>query len=163
MPSRISQNSDTDEENDETIDPELRLRTVRTAHSAIMESIRSEQRAEKRKTMHKKRSRFFRFKKQQPSQQERPSTAASADVNTTTNTVPGQRRNVYVNWPLSAMEVDHDGEPVARYVRNKVKTSSAYILFSWQGTRAYDTYVQNILFSPSFPKTCTNNFGGQSR
>jgi hypothetical protein len=36
---------DTDEENDENIDPELRLRTVRTAASAIAESIRSEQRA----------------------------------------------------------------------------------------------------------------------
>lgn len=109
---------DTDEENDDTIDPELRLRTVRTAASAIAESIKSEQRAERRKTMHK-RSRFFRRhtpeKKPTPAPPEPTSSALKA---------PGPRRNVYVNYPLSAMEVDQDGEPKARYVRNKVRTTS---------------------------------------
>jgi hypothetical protein len=109
---------DTDEENDDTIDPELRLRTVRTAASAIAESIKSEQRAERRKTMHK-RSRFFRRhapeKKPIPAPSEPTSSALKA---------PGPRRNVYVNYPLSAMEVDQDGEPKARYVRNKVRTTS---------------------------------------
>lgn len=107
---------DTDEENDDTIDPELRLRTVRTAASAIAESIKSEQRTERRKS----RSRFFRRhhpieKKPEPAAVEAPVAAPK---------IPGVRRNVYVNYPLSAMEVDHDGQPKARYVRNKVRTTS---------------------------------------
>lgn len=109
---------DTDEENDDTIDPELRLRTVRTAASAIAESIKSEQRAERRKTMHK-RSRFFR--RHAP---EKKPTPAPPESTSSTLKAPGPRRNVYVNHPLSAMEVDHDGEPKARYVRNKVRTTS---------------------------------------
>jgi hypothetical protein len=95
---------DSDGDNDGNIDPELRLRTVRTAASALEVSVKTEQRAEKRKSR-----RFFSRKKKdlQPSNQ--PS---------------GPRRNVYVNYPLSAMEVDRDGEPRARYVRNKVRTTS---------------------------------------
>ena len=38
--------------------------------------------------------------------------------------IPGQRRNIYVDHPLSAIEVDQYGEPLARYARNKVRTSS---------------------------------------
>ncbi|KAG6819892.1 hypothetical protein H0H93_007670 [Arthromyces matolae] len=106
----------TDEENDDSIDPELRLRTVRTAASAIAESIKSEQRAERRRSI-RARSRFFRrnttaSKKAQPV----PTEAGPSKV-------PGVRRNVYVNHPLSAMEVDQHGEPVVRYQRNKVKTT----------------------------------------
>src|ERR1700733_5696364 len=87
----------TDEENDDTIDPELRLRTVRTAASAIAESIRSEQRAERRKSTRRgKASRFFRKHEKRPE-------AASKDA-VSTKEVPGVRRNVYVNHPLSATE-----------------------------------------------------------
>ena len=43
---------DTDDETD-AVDPELRLRTVRTAASTIAESIRTEERIERRKTMRK--------------------------------------------------------------------------------------------------------------
>jgi phospholipid-translocating ATPase len=113
----------TDEENDESIDPDLRLRTVRTAASAIAESIRSEAHAERRK-MQRKRSRFFRVK----SDRKRPVTAESAAESTGPAHISGARRNVYVNYPLSAMEVDQNGEPEARYVRNKVRTSSEYDL-----------------------------------
>lgn len=109
---------DTDEENDETIDPELRLRTVRTAASAIAESIKSEQRAERRKS----RSRFFR--RHHPVEK-KPEPAVPAAVEpVAVQRVPGIRRNVYVNHALSAMEVDHDGEPRVKYVRNKVRTTS---------------------------------------
>lgn len=112
---------DTDEENDTTIDPELRLRTVRTAASAIAESIQTEQRAERRK---RKGSRFFHRKNADEKRKaERPQTAESVAPPVE---VPGIRRNVYVNYPLSAMEVDHNGEPLAHYVRNKVRTSSEY-------------------------------------
>ena len=110
---------DTDEENDDAIDPELRLRTVRTAASAIAESIKSEQRAERRRSLQTKRSRFFggrHVKKPEP---------AATTPPTAPKQVPGVRRNIYVNHALSAMEVDHDGEPKSYYVRNKVRTTSA--------------------------------------
>lgn len=109
-----------DNDNDASIDPNLRLHTVRTAASTIAESIRSELRAERRSTR-RKRSLFFRKEK-------RPKTTDSAISDATTVTtgpqIPGQRRNVYVNSPLSAMEVDQNGQPLARYARNKVRTSS---------------------------------------
>ena len=38
------------------------------------------------------------------------------------------RRNVYVNMALTPVERDAGGEPLVRYVRNKVKTTSAYSL-----------------------------------
>ncbi|KAK0471166.1 phospholipid-transporting ATPase 1 [Armillaria novae-zelandiae] len=113
-----------DEENDETIDPELRLRTVRTAASAIAESIRSEQRAEKRRK--RKRSRFFRKSAEKKKPEPTPVDAAPSTE------IPGERRNVYVNYPLGVLEVDVHGEPIARYERNKVRTTSercAIILF----------------------------------
>ena len=112
----------TDEENDDTIDPELRLRTVRTAASTLAESIRSEARAQKRKSLRRKGSRFFRTKS---SDRKRPKTADSIPDESRAE-VKGERRNIYVNRSPSAMEVDRDGEPLARYVRNKVRTSSEY-------------------------------------
>lgn len=111
----------TDEENDETIDPELRLRTVRTAASAIAESIRTDQRAERRRSTIHKRSRFFRSK---PAEKKADSTTTTSAVAPSTSKVQGARRNVYVNHSLSAMEVDHSGEPKVEYVRNKVRTTS---------------------------------------
>jgi phospholipid-translocating ATPase len=109
------------DEND-PIDPNLRLRTVRTAASTIAESIRSEIRAEKRRSIYQKRSFFRRNANKKAS---KPTEAASSDTPSVPNTrIPGDRRNVYVNYPLSAMEVDQHGEPLARYARNKVRTSS---------------------------------------
>ncbi|KAK7062688.1 phospholipid transporting ATPase [Paramarasmius palmivorus] len=109
---------DSDSE-DETIDPELRLRTVRTAHSAIAESIRSEQRAERRKK--RKRKGFFR----RASEKKQPEATSSGPGPTE---IPGERRNVYVNHPLAHLEVDNNGEPIARYERNKVRTTKYTIL-----------------------------------
>lgn len=112
------QDQDDNDDNDAPIDPDLRLRTVRTAASTIAESIRSELRAERR-SARKKRSLFFRKAK-------RPKTADStvSDATTSGQQIPGLRRNVYVNTPLSAMEVDQHGQPLVRYPRNKVRTSS---------------------------------------
>lgn len=115
---------DIDDEND-GIDPELRLRTVRTAHSTLEESARAEERAQRRKTMMRKRSRnFFRRgtdkkRVKDPSVSE-PPPADSGGVVTPT----GPRRNIYVNVPLPHSELDHNGEPIVRYARNKVRTSS---------------------------------------
>jgi phospholipid-translocating ATPase len=112
----------TDEENDDTIDPELRLRTVRTAASAIAESIRSEQRAQRRKSSRRgKASRFFRKHERRP---EEVATEAGS-----TKEIPGVRRNVHVNHPLSAIESNSNGEPLTRYKRNKVRTTSKFSAF----------------------------------
>ena len=108
-----------DTDNDDNIDPELRLRTVRTAASAIAESIKSEQRAERRKSRHRG---FFRLH----GTAKKPVKPPSTQVILPSKVIVGTRRNVYVNHPLSAMEVDRDGEPKVRYVRNKVRTTSSY-------------------------------------
>jgi len=130
----------TDEENDETIDPELRLRTVRTAASAIAESIKSEQRAQRRNST-RKRSRLFR-RHTTSKRPESVTTEASSSKE-----VPGARRNVYVNHPLSAMEVDQHGEPKARYVRNKVRTTK-YTLLTFIPKNLYEQFrrVANLFF-----------------
>jgi phospholipid-translocating ATPase len=128
---------DTDEEQHENIDPDLRLRTVRTAASTIAESILSEARAQKRKSLRKKGS-FFRHKS---TSKKRPKTAESIPE-VPSKEVKGERRNVYVNHSPTAMELDHNGEPLARYVRNKVKTSSK--LFRKARGIGVLTYLQNI-------------------
>jgi phospholipid-translocating ATPase len=111
---------DYDDDNDSSIDPELRLRTVRTAASAIAESIQTERRVERRKTRRKNASRFFRR-----GDKKAPSIAASSDSRApSAKAHHGPRRNIYVNYPLSAAEVDSRGEPMTRYSRNKVRTSS---------------------------------------
>lgn len=138
---------DEDDYDDEEIDPELRLRTVRTAASAIAESIRSEQRQERRKT---KRSRFFR----RTTEQKRPSSARDGPPSTE---VPGERRNVYVNFPLSHAELDGHGEPTVRYERNKVRTTSKHTLCSLY---AVLIIAQNIPLLHLFPRTYTSNLDG---
>jgi phospholipid-translocating ATPase len=137
---------DTDDENEDSIDPALRLRTVRTAASAIAESIQSEARAQRRQSMRRKRSLFFRNKngdKKRP----RSTTSASASSAPPSKEVPGVRRNVYVNHPPTAMEIDHDGEPIARYVRNKVRTSK-YTIFTFIPKNLYEQFrrVANLYF-----------------
>ncbi|KAJ3511252.1 hypothetical protein NLJ89_g4205 [Agrocybe chaxingu] len=133
---------DTDEENDDTIDPELRLRTVRTAASAIAESIKSEQRAARRKTRNKRS--FFR---RQADKKPKPAAPAAETQGPAHHRIPGSRRNVYVNHPLSAMEADHSGEPKARYVRNKVKTTK-YTIISFIPKNLYEQFrrVANLFF-----------------
>ncbi|KAF8221432.1 phospholipid-translocating P-type ATPase [Tricholoma matsutake] len=128
-----------DEENDDTIDPELRLRTVRTAASAIAESIRSEQRAERRKSSRRgKASRFFR------KHEKRPEVATEA---VSTKEIPGVRRNVYVNHPLSAIESDSRGEPLVQYVRNKVRTTK-YTIVTFIPKNLFEQFrrVANLFF-----------------
>jgi phospholipid-translocating ATPase len=109
------------DDHDSNIDHDLRLRTVRTAASTIAESIASEQRAERRRSTRLKRSRFFRSKsaKNQDHEKTRSFLPKAPAVQIT-----GKRRNVYVNMPLTATEVDRHGEPIIRYARNKVNTTS---------------------------------------
>ncbi|KAI0777467.1 phospholipid-translocating P-type ATPase [Trametes elegans] len=131
---------DTDDELNDAIDPELRLRTVRTAASTIAESIRTEQRVERRKSMKKKGSRFFRKEKRRPDQ-------ANAAPAASTCHIPGARRNIYVNYTLPLDEVDSHGEPIARYVRNKVRTSK-YTIITFIPKNLYEQFrrVANLYF-----------------
>lgn len=112
---------DTDDENDGTIDPELRLRTVRTAASTMAESVRSEQRAQKAK-QRKRSLKFFRSRSLSKRKADVPEEDVP-DVPTAVQ-ITGPRRNIYVNVPLSPAEADVHGEPHVRYVRNKVRTAS---------------------------------------
>lgn len=118
----------TDEEND-AVDPELRLRTVRTAASTIAESNRTEERAQRRQSMRKKRS-FFRRnteKKRSHLASSKPESIAGSSAPSEPASAPpvtGLRRNIYVNIPLPVDEVDAYNEPIVRYFRNKVRTSS---------------------------------------
>lgn len=117
----VSDDDVTDDEDVRSIDPELRLRTVRTAASTLAESAAVEQRAERRRTflMNKARKKgsFFRrgTEKKRPAQDPVPPTAPQ---------IPGQRRTIYVNRPLPISEVDSKNEPLVRYPRNKVRTTS---------------------------------------
>jgi phospholipid-translocating ATPase len=113
----------TDEEDDSAIDPNLRLRTVRTAASALTESIAVEKRASRRRTMinkKKKSGRFFR----RGAEKKRSEPGSASDAKATSSPASGPRRNIYVNCSPAPPELDSHGEPIARYARNKVRTTS---------------------------------------
>jgi phospholipid-translocating ATPase len=116
----------TDDEDDHAIDPELRLRTVRTAASALTESVAVEQRAAKRKNMinKSKKGSFFR----RGSEKNRVAAESTSDSSGGVSASTGPRRNIYVNCPISPTEADSQGEPTARYPRNKVRTTSKFSL-----------------------------------
>ncbi|KAF5360300.1 hypothetical protein D9758_009101 [Tetrapyrgos nigripes] len=137
-----TRDNDSDDE-DDTIDPELRLRTVRTAASAIAESIRSEQKAERRKS--RRRRGLFGNRKDRE-KQSAPSITTSGESAPSTE-VPGQRRNIYVNHPLAHSELDQNGEPIARYERNKVRTTK-YTVITFIPRNLYEQFrrVANLFF-----------------
>lgn len=123
--------ADTDDDDLRQVDPELRLRTVRTAHSTIAESVnienrRAERRRKSRKWLFKSGSRRAARRTTpeddlpRPTEPE-PEPLAAADGS---SDAPG-RRKVYVNLPLPPEEQQSNGDPRVTYVRNKVKTTSA--------------------------------------
>lgn len=128
MAFRRHQDEDTDEENDDAIDPALRLRTVRTAASAVAESILDEQRVRRKRSRLRQRSlKLFRSKsKEKRKANDVDADSTNADGQQTATQITGKRRNIYVNTPLSPPETDGQGEPLVRYVRNKVRTSSMF-------------------------------------
>ncbi|KAJ7100830.1 hypothetical protein B0H15DRAFT_462680 [Mycena belliarum] len=122
-----------DDSDDETIDPELRLRTVRTAHSAIAESIVADERQTRR------RRRFFRARGEKDKERRTEVVAKPKDE--------GRRRNIYVNTPLPRGEVDSGGDPFVRYPRNKVRTTK-YTLLTFVPKNLYEQFrrVANLFF-----------------
>ncbi|KAH9837972.1 phospholipid-translocating P-type ATPase [Rhodofomes roseus] len=131
----------TDEEHD-TVDPDLRLRTVRTAASTIAESARQEERARRRKISMKG---VFHRRSQKKEQQRRASKEPSGEASVPH--VTGSRRKVYVNCPLSREDVDQRGEPLVRYKRNKVRTSK-YTIVTFIPKNLYEQFrrVANVYF-----------------
>jgi phospholipid-translocating ATPase len=113
------------------IDPELRLRTVRTAVSVLAESERTESRREQRRKQRAKRSLirkgstlgrslFHRGSKKnavtEDDPRDRPTANADGPGFSLKPAVVGQRRNIYVNIPLPPSETDPRGEPLVSYV-----------------------------------------------
>ncbi|KAL1408534.1 phospholipid transporting ATPase [Vanrija albida] len=180
------------------IDPALRLRTTKTAHSVIAESIRSED------LLNRKRSRFFSRrrrgdkdkgslfgtkKKGSSNSTGAPDTSPSigdggpllppvpgsefgapessrASQSSTTAPAPPvvaetpldhglgkkkkkpmPRRSIYVNQALPMDQIDHKGEPIVRYARNKVRTSK-YTLITFIPRNLFEQFhrVANIYF-----------------
>jgi len=172
-----------------SIDPNYRLRTVRTAHSAIAESIRSEHDAEVRK---RKRRLFSGFKSRRSTMStvkesmRRKNSVGPADDsehdNSRTTSVAGsvhhgsqappekeekvekekkkpegQRRTLYINLALPNSFLTPKGDPIARFVRNKVRTSKYTIvtfipknLFE-QFRRAANIYFLALVIIQLFP------------
>lgn len=195
------------------IDPELRLRTVTTAHSVIAESIRAEGFQERRK----KRKRLLQRLSRMPSTMKssvsgtvrgrskralsdvsgsdgrtRSSTVTTDLTASTTKTVrergasqvsapdsqpdvpvedthplektkdawplslfkrgkgqkkPSPRRTIYVNLPLPRAALTPKGEPIVRYVRNKVRTSK-YTIITFLPKNLFEQFrrVANVYF-----------------
>ncbi|KAF8328106.1 uncharacterized protein EI90DRAFT_2926464 [Cantharellus anzutake] len=127
-------------EDDEMIDPALRLRTVRTAASVIAESVRTENRRERwrrrhgwsmrRKGSSKSGRSILRPWAHEDSTQDPRDIPASESAGNQGAKHTGSRRNIYMNTSLSPSELDNKGEPKVRFPRNKVRTSK-YTLFTF--------------------------------
>ncbi|KAJ7779132.1 hypothetical protein B0H16DRAFT_806330 [Mycena metata] len=132
-PAHLPHDPDTDDD-DQAIDPELRLRTVRTAHSAIAESINIV--ADARQT--RRRRTFFRRRGEKERERKLEGGAPRPE---------GRRRNVYVNTPLPRGEVDAGGDPVVRYPRNKVRTTK-YTILTFIPRNLYEQFrrIANLFF-----------------
>jgi phospholipid-translocating ATPase len=113
-------------EEDDQIDPELRLRTVRTAASTIAESVRSEQRMERRKAKRRRLWGSLKSKKPPSNAGHDTDLAKEEGPAAVSGGVGKARRNVYVNTGLYPSDLDVKGHPARTYVRNKVRTSSKF-------------------------------------
>lgn len=119
----------TDEDSSLNIDPDLRLRTVRSATGSIREAHRHDKRREsKRKRLKEKLK-----KAAKPKQKSQP--------------LEGKRRNVYANIPLPASELNKSGDPIVKYPRNKVRTAK-YTLITFIPKNLLEQFrrVANIYF-----------------
>ncbi|TIB13429.1 hypothetical protein E3P92_02275 [Wallemia ichthyophaga] len=118
------------------VDPNLRLRTVRSASSSIREAHRHDKRREsKRKRLREK------VKKAANKLKDKNATVPDKSP------VDGNRRNVYANIPLPPYELSKTGDPIAKYPRNKVRTAK-YTLITFIPKNLLEQFrrVANIYF-----------------
>ncbi|KAG8835462.1 hypothetical protein FRC17_003029 [Serendipita sp. 399] len=143
QPNPDTPDADTDE--DDQIDPDLRLRTVRTAASTIAESIRSEQRMERRRAKRRRLWGSLKSKKSSPSTLQVGEQRQDSSSGATPSNKP--RRNVYVNCSLSPQDRDARGRPLHSYVRNKVRTTK-YTILTFIPKNLYEQFrrVANLYF-----------------
>ncbi|KAG8828217.1 hypothetical protein FRC19_008333 [Serendipita sp. 401] len=148
-------NLDADTDEDDQIDPNLRLRTVRTAASTIAESIRSEQRMERRRIKRRRLWGSLKSKKSTTS----ALTAGEQRRDSSSGPTPSNkpRRNVYVNCNLAPQDKDSHGRPLHTFVRNKVKTTSEYIAVIFIVRERAHSGSQNIPLLHLFRRIFTNN------
>ncbi|ORX33448.1 hypothetical protein BD324DRAFT_639819 [Kockovaella imperatae] len=130
------------------LDPTYRLRTVKTAHSVLAESIHADRDREK----HQRRRTLFRSltRKRNRKRADSDVTAVTAVTTTTTTVTPepaGARRKVYINTPLPPDLLTKSGDPLIRYVRNKVRTSK-YTILTFIPKNLFEQFrrVANIFF-----------------
>lgn len=115
-------------------DNDLTLRPVRSAVEALGEANRLEERNARRRSAKAKRSKSKFFSKSSIKSDE---TAVVEPLPTLDETLAepappapapaasnGPRRKIYMNQPLPPTDLDHNGDPTTRYVRNKVRTTS---------------------------------------
>ncbi|KAK7023178.1 P-type phospholipid transporter [Favolaschia claudopus] len=126
------------EDLDDQIDPELRLRTVRTAHSAIAESIVADARQTRR------RRRFWGSRSNKHKNEGRDPEKERQDGR---GKPQGKRRNIYVNTPLPRHELNSSNEPIVRYPRNKVRTTK-YTILTFIPRNLYEQFrrIANLFF-----------------
>ncbi|EUC67649.1 phospholipid-translocating P-type ATPase [Rhizoctonia solani AG-3 Rhs1AP] len=152
---------DDDGTDTDNVDPNLRLRTTLTAHSTIAESIRSELRQQRRKKSLANARSKFTFKrpgtagsqKSQPREGvdehglERMPSEAPQPASQPTSQPVGERRTIYVNQPLPQSEKRSNGDPITRYVRNKVRTSK-YTIVTFIPKNLYEQFrrIANLYF-----------------
>ncbi|KAF7377408.1 P-type phospholipid transporter [Mycena sanguinolenta] len=133
---------DSDPDMDDQIDPELRLRTVRTAASAIAESIVADARQTRR------RRRFWTSRGEKHRHGHGPGDGDPEKEKQDGRGRPeGKRRNVYVNTPLPRTELNSSGDPVVRYPRNKVRTTK-YTIVTFIPRNLYEQFrrIANLFF-----------------
>ncbi|KZT06691.1 phospholipid-translocating P-type ATPase [Laetiporus sulphureus 93-53] len=132
---------------DDGIDPELRLHTVRTAASTIAESVRQEDRQQKRKLSMRGKAFLKRLSQKRKTRMPVVPEAEAEEGEVKAPQISGPRRKVFVNMALPRDEVDSKGEPIVRYARNKVRTSK-YTILTFVPKNLYEQFrrVANIYF-----------------
>ncbi|KAG8948486.1 hypothetical protein FRC04_009694 [Tulasnella sp. 424] len=141
------QADETDEDNQ--VDPELRLRTTQTAHSTISESIRQENRraARRRKSRKWGSKGLFKSKQQRTAEDDLPRPTEPLEAPQAEQLGGPQRRRIFVNVPLPLELQASNGDPSTNYVRNKVRTSK-YTLLTFVPKNLYEQFrrVANLYF-----------------
>ncbi|KZT60583.1 phospholipid-translocating P-type ATPase [Calocera cornea HHB12733] len=137
-----------EEDDSAGLDHDLRLRTVRTAASTLAESIHTEERRfKRRKTRRNALKTFFRRQSDKGKDRGKAGQAEGEDQTGKPAVITGERRRIYVNAEIPLGELDQHGDPLARYPRNKIRTSK-YTIVTFVPKNLFEQFrrVANIYF-----------------